>query len=180
MHCPATCAYTGRLCDVLLADLLTKSFLISLSVAAALIPFRCVDVHAAWCPIHKCLHTCAGRPGIAPSSDVLVSMPPSVLFANALDTCAGRPGIAPSAAANGTAGRKAGARRGKRTRYDTSSSSEDEEEEESEPENETDEVRAYHMEFMMELEQCGSCNRAACPVVRSTCISEQASKWLIA
>ena len=94
-------------------------------------------------------------------------------------TCAGRPGIAPSATANGTAGRKAGARRGKRTRYDTSSSSEDEEEEESEPENETDEVRAYLMEFMIELEQCGSCLGLLVLLSDQLVFSEQASKWLI-
>ena len=48
--------------------------------------------------------------------------------------------MAPVAAANGTAGKKTGARRGKRTRYDTSSSSEDEEDEEPSSDDETDEV----------------------------------------
>lgn len=52
---------------------------------------------------------------------------------------AGRPGVGP-AAVNGKPAKAAGARRGKRTRYDTSSSSDDEEEEESASEDESDEV----------------------------------------
>lgn len=60
------------------------------------------------------------------------------------DLPTGRPGVGP-AAVNGKASSKAagkpGARRGKRTRYDTSSSSEDEEDEEPASEDETDEVQ---------------------------------------